>query len=866
MLDAVLPDLLDLLRSGRDVVLEAPPGAGKTTGVPPALLDVVPPDAPRVVVLEPRRLAARLAAARVASLRGEAPGRTVGHRVRFEEVGGADTRLWYVTEGVFLRRLLADPLLAGVGAVVLDEFHERSLDADLALGLLSGLKRTLRPDLRLVVMSATLDAAPLADWLGAATLRVPGRLHDVRVTYAPPPRDATAEGAIAAAVARLLAEEPEGHLLAFLPGAAEIRRALAACATAAQAHGATLLPLHGDLPLAEQARAVEPGVRRKVILSTNVAETSLTIDGVAGVIDTGLARVARYAPWSGLRSLTVAPISRASALQRAGRAGRTRPGQAVRLYGRADLDARPERDPPEVARADLSEALLLLAGLRADPRLAAVPFAWLDPPPPAALEAATTLLGRLGAVDGGGHATARGLALLRWPVHPRLARVIDEASSRGEVAAGCGLAAVLAERDPRRGSRPSLGAGPGAGPRAWESGEAPLDPRQVLADLEARRRREGGDAARGSADARYDAGAVALIERGLERLLRQAAGRSRPPAEAGPSLAADARLSGLLLAGYPDRVGRTVRAAGSGARGLEVLLPGGGRLALSDAAGLGEGELVVVLDAEERREGRRVTSVARALVPIDPEWLAELFPERLVEERALVWNDAKERVEATERVSYDGLPLEERPWRAPAEAVAARLFAEATRLGPAAFAASPGDLDALPGRLAFVRRHRPDLDLPAPGPELLEAALRAACQGRRSFAELRRADLPGLLAAQLGPAALALLDRLAPAQLRLPGGRRVAVTYPQGGDPAVSSRLQDFFGLDRSPHVLEGRVPLVLHLLAPNGRDVQITTDLAGFWQRHYPALARELRRRYPRHAWPDDPLTAAPPPSGRTR
>jgi ATP-dependent helicase HrpB len=319
-----------------------------------------------------------------------------------------------------------------------------------------------------------------------------------------------------------------------------------------------------------------------------------------------------------------------------------------------------------------------------------------------------------------------------------------------------------------------------------------------------------------------------------------------------------------LLAGYPDRVGRVLPAAGAAHR--EILLAGGGRLRVSDAAGLAEGELVVVLDADEHRDGRRVTTHARALVPVEPEWLLELFPERVVEEPALAWNEAKERVDASERLTCEGLVLEERPWRASPREIEALLYTEAARLGPAAFCERPVDLARWLGRLAFVRRHRPDLDLPGPTDALQDATLRDACVGRRSFAEIRKADLPGLLARRLGPTVAATLDRLAPASLRLAGGRRLAIDYPSDGDPSAASRLQDFFGLADAPRVLEGRVPLVLHLLAPNGRDVQVTTDLAGFWQRHYPALAHELRRRYPRHAWPDDPVTSAPLAPERSR
>jgi len=418
--DEILPRAVETLRRARSLVVEAPPGAGKTTRLPPALLDAGVAGG-EVLVLEPRRIAARMSARRVAEERGEALGETVGYQVRFEDVSSARTRLRFLTEGVLTRRLLADPKLAGVGCVVLDEFHERHLQADLALALLRRLQRTSRPDLKLVAMSATLDAAPVARYLDdCAVLRSEGRRFEVKVEHLTRHDERPLELQVEAAVRRLVSEGLDGHVLVFLPGAAAIRRAQEACASVAAEAGLTVLPLHGELPAAEQDAAVRPSSRKKLILSTNVAETSVTIEGVAAVVDSGLARVASHSPWSGLPVLKVSRVSRASAVQRAGRAGRTREGRCLRLYTAQDFGARPEHDTPEVRRLDLAESVLELraAGV-GDPAA----FEWFEAPSAEALEAAETLLRRLGATDASGRVTEAGRAMLRLPLHPRLAEL-----------------------------------------------------------------------------------------------------------------------------------------------------------------------------------------------------------------------------------------------------------------------------------------------------------------------------------------------------------------------------------------------------------------------------------------------------------
>src|SRR5512145_1205510 len=444
-IDPLLPEIVAALRAAPSLVIEAPPGAGKTTRVPAALLAGRVVGDKEIVVLEPRRLAARLAARRVADELGEKAGETAGYQVRFEDVTSPRTRIRFVTEGLLTRQLLSAPTLPSVGAVLLDEFHERHLQGDLALALLRRLQRTGRPDLRLVAMSATLDAAPVAAYLGAPSLRSEGRRFEVAVEHLSPEeaaRDARLDDLVARAVRRLHREGTDGDVLVFLPGAAEIRRSREALADWAERAGVDLLPLHGDLPPEEQDRAVAPGPRRKVILSTNVAETSVTIEGVVAVVDSGLARVASHSPWSGLPRLEVRKVSRASAAQRAGRAGRTRPGRALRLYTRHDHDSRPEFDLPEVAREDLCEPFLALAALGA-----LEGFPWFEPPPPAAAAAARALLERLGAVDARGTVTDLGRRMLRFPLHPRLGRLVCEAEARGAGEAGALLAAILGERD-----------------------------------------------------------------------------------------------------------------------------------------------------------------------------------------------------------------------------------------------------------------------------------------------------------------------------------------------------------------------------------------------------------------------------------
>lgn len=833
-IDPFLPAIAEAARPG-NVVIVAEPGAGKTTRVPRALLDHGLAARGEIVVLEPRRIATRMAARRVAEELGEELGRRVGYTVRFDDVSSRETRVRFVTEGVLTRRLVSDPTLHGVAAIVLDELHERSLHADLALAIARSLQRRERPDLRLIAMSATIDAEPFAAFLDAPVIRVPGRRFEVAIEHAEGADDRPLERRIAAQVKRALREEPDGHVLVFLPGAAEIRRAAEAIGEIA---GIDVLPLHGDLPPADQDRAVRAGPRdrRKVILATNVAETSLTIEGVVAVIDSGLARVARHSPWSGLPRLVTEPICRASATQRAGRAGRTRAGRAIRLYSRHEHDARPAHDAPEIQRVDLAETILSLRarGVR-DP----LSFPFFEAPARASVEAADALLGRLGAISADGAVTSLGRAILALPLHPRLARIVLACDEHGLGDRGALLAAILAERDLRLSARTRIGGGDRA---SVESGPSDaLHRLELFESVEAggpasaaRLRAHGLDVGGGLSVAR----ARAAIVRTLRRL-----DRAR---KADTDLDADAVLLRAIALGFPDRIARRRRP-----KEPEIVFAAGGSARLAETSVVREAELLIAIDAEERRHQVEV----RTASAISGEDLLELFPDRIEDVREIRFDPARGRIERIAALRYGAITIDESRSDAAGEPGAAEVLARAAMQAGIDRFLDRDELVQLRSRIAAARKADPTI------PELddarLEAALARACEGRRSFEELAQVALLDLVIAELGDA-IARLDRLAPSHASLPGRKRVAIHYEADRPPWIESRMQDFFGWKEGPKV--GGEPIVLHLLAPNQRAVQVTTDLAGFWERHYPALRKELMRRYPRHAWPEDPTI--PPPA----
>ena len=839
-IDEVLPQVCRALRAGAALVLEAPPGAGKTTRVPWSIHETFASG--EVIVAEPRRLAARLTAARVASERGERLGDTVGYSVRFEDVAGPKTRIRYVTEGVLLRRLLAEPELPGVAHIVLDEFHERSLLTDLLLVLLQRLRQR-RPDLGLTVMSATLDAEPVARLLGAERVRSEGRTFPLSIEHLSTPDDRPLEKQVVSAVRAATAPGESGDVLVFLPGSADIRRALAALEPLASERDLLVLPLHGDLPIAEQARAVEPAPCRKVVLSTNVAETSVTIDGVTTVVDSGLFRLASHSPWSGLPTLSTAKISRAAAIQRAGRAGRTRAGRVLRLYTKGDFEGRREHELPEIARADLSEALLALAG--AGVRDGAE-LGWLTQPPEAALKAARDLLGWLGALTSSGELTPIGRRLLQLPLHPRLSRIVTRGEELGVAREACLAAALLSERDIRSDARLRLG--PGGARELGASG--PCDVLELMsrfAEAEAVNFREGGVRRAG-----LDVRTVQAVATTYRKLSSSAERRTRPPAS--PE-AIDAAVRRSVLAGFPDRVGKRRRAGQP-----DIVLSQGGSAKLSDSSVVHEGELLVAVAADEQSAGGKAQGAIRLASSVEPDWLLEDYGPRIELRDELLWNAEAERVERREGMAFGAILLDESRGPAPPSDDASQLLYEAAKSRGVFTTLAGSGLGGLVTRLALLREHFPEAGLPALSAALDDEAARRLCAGRVSFAELREASPAAELLQSLGSAGQRLLATETPETLQLPGGRRAEIHYEPGKPPWLESRLQDFFGMKETPRICRGKVALTLHLLAPNGRAQQVTSDLSGFWERHYPSVRRELMRKYPRHPWPEDGKTASPP------
>ena len=830
-IDSVLPDVVRALSEAPTLVLEAPPGAGKTTRVPRAMLDAGLVTG-EIVVLEPRRLAARLAARRVAEELGERLGDTIGYTVRFEDVSSNKTRVRFVTEGVLTRRLLSDPDLRGVSAVLLDEFHERHLQGDVAIALLRRMQRSTRPDLRIVAMSATLEAGPVAAFLGSKIIRSEGKRFDVAIEHLAQPDERKLDLQVASAVRALLHDGLDGHVLVFLPGAAEIRRAMESCAKLALDNDLALVPLHGDLPPADQDRAVGPSNKRKIILSTNVAESSVTIEGIVAVVDS--VRVVRHAPWSGLPALGIEKTSRASATQRAGRAGRTRPGRALRLYTKADFETRPDHDMPEILRVDLSQTLLELAASEGGGR----DVVWLDAPKTEALAAAEELLGRLGATDASGAITAVGKRMLAFPLHPRQARLLVEAERRGVADDGAVLAALVGEKDLRAGTRARFEGGGGA-----RSLDVATEQSDLLGLLDRfREAQDSGFAAHALRAIGLDAGAVHAVERArkqLGRIVRNV--DSKTPSS--PKAADDALLL-AILAGFPDRVARRKK---QGAR--DLALAQGGTAELAETSAVRDAPWMVAVDAENVR-GRTLVRMASG---IEPEWLIDLFEERIREVADVSFDDAKGAVTGGSKMLYDALAIAESPgFDRNDPKVADLLYERAMGRGARSLVAD----EALARWLARARfAASQDKSLRAPSDADVALALRALCVGKTTLREVAEGDLLGTLRSEIG--GFGKIDELAPERVTLASGRAVQIAYEEGKPPWIESYLQDFFGTKTTPHA--GRIPIVLHLLAPNKRAVQVTTDLAGFWERHYPAIRKELMRKYPRHAWPDDTSAAVP-------
>lgn len=809
---ALLPRLRDTLGATHSVVLQAPPGAGKTTLVPLALLGEPWTARRRIVMLEPRRLAARAAAKRMADLLGEKVGQTVGYRVRLDSAVGPKTRIEVVTAGVFLRQIQDDPSLEGVAAVLFDEFHERSLDVDLTLALCVDARRALREDLRLIVMSATLEGGPIARLLepeladGAPVLASEGKMYPVVTQYLP--RDPTDRlDALAAAAVRRALTENEGDILVFLPGVGDIRRVQQRLEEVATA-GVDIAPLYSDLPLDRQdavIRSAPPG-RRKVVLATSLAETSLTIEGVKAVIDSGYMRVPRFDIRTGMSSLETVRVSRASADQRRGRAGRLGPGVCYRLWTEASDRALIPQTPPEIVDADLTPLALELAVWGAKDVQA---LSWLDPPSSAGMATARDLLTRVGALDTGGGITQEGRQMAALGVHPRLAHMLLRGRAIGLGALAADIAAVLGERDILRGARD-------------------VDLRHRL-DLLRAGSRAGQSAVQVAAHWRRQLGI---------------------PVKGSPSGGDDA-IGRLVALAYPDRVAQ--RRAGT--RG-QFLLSNGRGATLPDTDPLAGSDFLAVAALDG---GVPLARIFLA-VPLTERELRELFADQIREVEFVAWDSREQAVRARRQRRFGELVLEDRPFDAPADRIAAAMLDGIRELGLGSLPWTDEHRN-LQARILFLRH----LDGEA-WPDVSDAALTASLDawlapyltGVTRRAHLSRVDLGAALRAPLSWPQQQSLARLAPTHFAAPSGSRLPIDYSTGA-PAVSIRLQEMFGLTETPAVAAGRVPILLHLLSPAGRPVQVTRDLASFWANAYHDVKRDLRGQYPKHHWPDDPLRATP-------
>ncbi|WP_114780637.1 ATP-dependent helicase HrpB [Botryobacter ruber] len=822
-----LPRLLEILHTHNRAVLEAPPGAGKTTLVPLALLQADWRQDNKILMLEPRRLATRAAAQRMAELLGEPVGQTVGYWVRMEHQVSKNTRIEVVTEGILTRMLQEDPALEGVAAIIFDEFHERSLQADMGLALALDAQAVLRTDLRLLVMSATLDATTVGSWLEAPVVTSEGRQYPVETHYLPLAEVAAAgnrpgerlTNLVPKAIRQALANHPEGDVLVFLPGMGEMLK-VARQLEDKLPSATDLHILHGELALAQQLAAIHPAPkgRRKVVLATSIAETSLTIEGVKIVVDGGFARVPKFVPRTGLTTLATIPVSRDAADQRCGRAGRLGPGFCYRLWSSADQLQLPDRQAPEICEADLSGLALELAiwGIKD-----ATDLKWLDTPPAAALALARDLLRRLEAIDATGNATTHGKALAALGLPPRLGHMVMRGHAQGLGATACALAAFLAERDFLR---------------TVETNRGDIQPDLHLR-LELLDRKSS-----------YTPG-FTTDENTIRKVREQAKNLRNRLRERDAAINPDA--AGLLTAlAYPDRLAQRESSG-------RVRLITGQKAALPTEL-FSEAEFYGVAQLDTGGKQPRVLLAA----PVSKEEILEQFAEQLEQLQEVRWDAASGRVVARQIARLGALVLEEVNQTKPdPDLVAQALLAALQEMG---IERLPWSDQALRTRQRLAFLHQLD---PERWPDMSDAALAATMDewlaphlaGLRSLEQVAKLDFNELLLADLSWEQRQEMDRLAPTHLEVPSGSRIPLDYSDPATPVLAVRLQEVFGLLDTPRIGGGKVPLLLHLLSPASRPVQVTRDLRSFWSTGYFDVRKDLRGRYPKHHWPDDPLSAPP-------
>ncbi len=797
----------------------------------------------KVVVLQPRRLATRLLATRVARERAVLLGEEVGYQIRFEDVSNDRTRIKFETEGILLRQLMSDPELHDVDAILFDEFHERHLYGDITLARAIQLQNTTRPDLLLVVMSATLDIEPLKRYLqSVAVLSSEGRTYPVDIQYLPRalhPRGDTVMEAAVAETERLIREGVPGDVLIFMPGAYEIQRTIQSLQTSSALKGCLVLPLHGELPPRDQDAAVASYEQRKIIVSTNVAETSLTIDGIRIVIDSGLARIPRYDPHRAINTLLVEKISRSSADQRAGRAGRTAPGLCVRLWTEREHGERAVHELPEIKRLDLAEAVLSLkaAGME---DLAAFP--WFEPPDQRALHKAILLLTDLGALHAADETiTDLGLRMAAFPLHPRYARMLITADTYGCVRQAALIAALTQGRsimvrrigsDARKSKDDVLGDEASSDffilMRAWQYAQKN--------GFDVNKCRRLG----------IHAQAARQVQPVFDAFMRLA-GRQGLKTETKP--ADDEELCKCVLAGFADQV--AIR-RDSGTLRCRIVHGRAGALARNSV--VRDAPLLVASEIDEIQAGKELSVLLNLATRIEEDWLAELFPEAVTTQADVFYDASMKRVVQEEQRLYHDLVLEAKRSGNPSPDAAAHILADEVMKGTLSLNRWDEQVEQWMLRVNGLARWCPDLGLPVVGDEERRMILEQLCLGAFSYKEIRDRPVWPVLKAMLSPSQLSLLDRHAPERLEIGGRRPFRLMYEEQQPPSISARIQELFGVQELPRIALGRVQPILHILAPNQRPVQVTQDLKGFWKDHYPRIRQELKRRYPKHAWPEAP------------
>ncbi len=831
------------LAGTRRLIVSAPTGSGKSTQVPQILLNQGVAGAGQIVVLQPRRLAARLLASRVARERKSEIGREVGYQIRFENVTSAETRIRFVTEGVLLRQMVQDPALQGVSALIFDEFHERHLYGDITLGQALELQESARPDLKILVMSATLDTGRLEEYLRPARIiESSGRMFPVETQFSKtaaytdkrPVWDQAAD-----AFGDFVRNGGEGDMLIFMPGGFEIAQTMEAIRRRPESRGFLVLPLHGELPPRDQDAAVARHEQRKVIVSTNVAETSITIDGIRCVIDSGLARLARYDPYRGINTLLVEKISRASADQRAGRAGRTAPGICVRLWSREEHAHRPAQELPEVKRLDLAEVALTLkaAGIK-DLRT----FRWIEPPEEQALAHAEELLMDLGALshekECAAHITPVGRKMLAFPLHPRYARMLLAAGEYRCVHQACLIAALTQGRDLLMRNADA----------ATTQRREELSTENVPSDFwllmrvwsEADRSGYRPEICRGlgvNAAAARQIGP--LFRQFLEIARREGMDTTERQTPADP-------LRKCILIGFSDRVARRLDATS-----LRCELVHGRRATLARESTARSSLLLVAAEVQEV-EGRdkNVNTLLSLATAIEERWLKELFPSAMTAALRVFYDPETRRVYAEEQNRFRDLAVGTRRVEPPPADDAARLLRDEVLAGRLELSGWDDSVEQWILRLNQLSRWCPELALPPITDEDRRHLIEQICHGSFSAREIRDQPVKPVVTAWLSASQQALLDKHAPERLSLANGRTPKVHYDRNGSPYIAARIQELYDVNATPRIAMGRVPVVIHILAPSMRPVQITTDLAGFWRDHYPKIKQELQRKYPRHKW----------------